>query len=147
MIEGSSFEDYLEKYGSLTYTNVGTSMLPLIRQGRDMFVLQKKGLGRCQKGDVVLYRRPPDKYILHRIIGVRPDGYVILGDNCIAKEYGIHDEDIIGVMTGFVRNGKQHSVEDIGYRLYSVLWIYTAPIRITAKKGLLKIRRLTKRNR
>lgn len=147
MIEGSSYEDYIDKYGSLTYTNVGTSMLPLIRQGRDMFVVQKKGLERCKKGDIVLYRRPPDKYVLHRIVQVRPDDYVILGDNCIAKEYGIRDDDIIAVMTGFVRDGKQHSVKDIGYRFYSVLWMCIAPLRTTVKKALLKIKHLTKHNR
>ena len=35
---GLSYEEYLERYGSLTYSQVGGSMLPLLREGRDLFV-------------------------------------------------------------------------------------------------------------
>ena len=89
MSEGISYEEYLDRYGTLTYSVVGSSMLPLLRQGKDLFTVTKKGPERCRRGDVVLYRRPPDSYVLHRIIEVRPEDYVILGDNCVNKEYGI----------------------------------------------------------
>ena len=144
MNEGVSYEEYLNRHGSLTYSNVGVSMLPLLRQGRDLFTVTKKGSGRCKVGDVVLYRRPPDHYVLHRIVEVRPEDYVILGDNCVTKEYGIRDEDILGVMTGFVRGGKAHSVTEPGYRAYSALWLRTAPLRVAVKrlnsriKGIIK---------
>lgn len=137
-----SFEEYLEKYGSLTYTNVGVSMMPLLRQGRDMFILRKKQPDeRCKAGDVVLYRRPPDQYVLHRVAEVRPADYVILGDNCINKEYGIKDADILGVMTGFVRNGKEHSVDSGGYRLYSYVWMHTSGPRIACKRTAIHLKR------
>ena len=113
-----NYEEYIQKNGSLTYTNVGVSMMPLLRQGKDLFTVTKRNGERCKKGDVVLYKRPPNKYVLHRIVEVRDNGYVILGDNCINKEYGIKDSDIIGVMTGYVRNGKEHSIYDKSYRLY-----------------------------
>lgn len=142
MSNGISYEDYLNTHGSLTYSNVGLSMLPLLRQGKDLFTVKRKGPGRCRVGDVVLYRRPPNQYVLHRIIKVRPNDYVILGDNCIAKEYGIRDEDIIGIMTSFVRNGKEHSTGEVGYRVYSALWLYMVPVRICLKKALLLLRRM-----
>ena len=136
------FEDYIEKNGSLTYTNVGVSMLPLLRQGKDMFIVSKRNGERCRVGDVVLYRRPPDQYVLHRVIQVRSDDYVILGDNCINKEYGIKDNDIIAVMTGYIRRGKEHTTEEIGYRLYSFIWIHTIPVRIGFKKLGIRIKKL-----
>lgn len=136
------FEDYIEKNGSLTYTNVGVSMLPLLRQGKDMFIVSKRNGERCRVGDVVLYRRPPDQYVLHRVIKVRSDDYVILGDNCINKEYGIKDKDIIAVMTGYIRRGKEHTTEEIGYRLYSFIWIHTIPVRIGFKKLGIRIKKL-----
>ena len=34
-----NYEEYIEKNGSLTYTNVGTSMMPLLRQGKDLFTV------------------------------------------------------------------------------------------------------------
>ena len=131
-----SFEDYLDRYGRLVWTNVGTSMLPLLRQGRDLFTVEKRGPGRLQAGDVVLYRRPPNQYVLHRIVEVRERDYVILGDNCVNREYGIVDGDILGVMTGFQRNGKQHAVTDRGYRLYTFYILHTAGLRILLKRVL-----------
>ena len=140
-----TYEEYLEKNDDLTYTNVGVSMMPLLHQGRDLFTVTKKTARRCKAGDVVLYRRPPNKYVLHRIIAVRPDDYVILGDNCVRKEYGIKDSDIIGIMTGFVRNGRTYSVKDLPYRLYSAYIMSTIPIRIFRKKAVLKAKRTVKK--
>ena len=125
----TTYEEYLAEHGELTYTNVGTSMLPLLKQGRDLFTIQKKTEQRCQKYDVVLYRRPPDQYVLHRIVEVREKDYVILGDNCMHKEYGITDADILGIMSGFVRKGKSHSAAEQGYRLYAKVWYGLYPLR------------------
>ena len=135
MEAGLSYEEYLDRYQRLVRTNVGVSMLPLLRQGRDLFIVEKRGPGRLKAGDVVLYRRPPDKYVLHRIVQVREKDYVILGDNCVNREYGITDDDILGVMTGFVRDGKQHTVTERGYRLYRFLWLHGAPVRVFLKKA------------
>ena len=145
MPDSISFEQYLEANGSLTYTNVGVSMMPLLRQGKDLFTVVKKGAARCKAGDVVLYKRPPNKYVLHRVVEVRPKDYVILGDNCVAKEYGITDSDILGVMTGYVRNGRSHTVQDPGYRLYS-WWIMHFPgLRIFCKKAILRLKRIARK--
>lgn len=140
MSNSISYEEYLAQTGSMTYTNVGRSMLPLLRQGRDLFTLKIKSDERCKVGDVVLYRRG-GKYILHRVVEVREKDYVILGDNCVRREFGITDDDIIGVMTGFVRNGKEHDVTDLDYRLYSALWLHTEKPRIFLKRGRAWLRR------
>ena len=142
----TAFEDYIAKNSSLTYTNVGVSMLPLLRQGKDLFTIRAKSSKRCKPGDVVLYRRPPDKYVLHRVVEVHPTDYVILGDNCISKEYGITDKDIVGIMTGFVRSGREHSIEEIGYRLYSFIWMHTMVSRIFLKKTAVRLKRLLKKH-
>ena len=139
-----NYEEYIEKNGSLTYTNVGTSMMPLLRQGKDLFTVTKRNGEKCKKGDVVLYKKPPNKYILHRIVEVRKNDYVILGDNCINKEYGIKDIDIIGVMTSYVRNGKEHSIYDKSYRLYSFWTMKKMGIRIILKKFIARIKKFFK---
>ena len=130
MSDPTKYEEFLEQNGTMTHFFRGTSMMPLLRQKKDHFTVRAKGSERCQKYDVVLYRRPPDKYVLHRVIEVRPNDYVIRGDNCVAKEYGITDSDIIGVMTGFLRAGREHSVNEPAYRLYSRVWVAIAPVRI-----------------
>ena len=135
-----NFEAYLDQLGTLVYTNVGTSMLPLLRQGRDLFTLEKKNQSRCRVGDVVLYRQG-EKYVLHRVVEVREHDYVILGDNCVRREFGITDADMIGVMTGFVRNGKEHRVTDLGYRMYSALWLRTEKPRVFLKRSRAWLRK------
>ena len=140
----SSFEEILEKEGRLVYSNVGDSMLPLIRQGRDLLVIERPQ-GRLKKYDVPLYRRDSGKYVLHRILRVRAQDYVLCGDNRWSKERGITDRHIIGVLTAVVRNGKKLSVTDWRYRLYVHVWCDLFPIRAFFLIGLYGLKRMLKR--
>ena len=117
----STFEEEIRRKGKLVYTTVGDSMEPLIRQGRDLLIISAVN-GRLKKYDVPLYKRDSGQYVLHRILKVRADDYVICGDNRWQREYGISDRHIIGVLTGIVRDGKEISVTDKKYRLYVHLW-------------------------
>lgn len=121
MMNKSTFEEEIQRNGKLVYTNVGDSMNPLIRQGRDLLVVSKVN-GRLRKYDIPLYKRDSGQYVLHRILKVRKDDYVTCGDNRWQKEYGITDSHIIGVLTAVVRNGKEIPVTDKKYRLYVHLW-------------------------
>lgn len=135
-----SFEDYLRKYHTLTYKNVGTSMMPMLKQGRDSFTVRETKPGECFNAwDVVLYKRGT-KYVLHRIINVHEDTCDILGDNCIGIEYGIKKSEILGVMTEFTHKGKMYRTNDWRYRLYVFLWCRPYPIRIFLKKVRMKLK-------
>lgn len=142
----SSIEAYLNEHGTLTYTFKGVSMNPLLKQGRDLFTVASKTSARCKKYDVVLYRRPPNQLVLHRVVEVRENDYVILGDNCIAKEYGIRDKDIIGVMVSCNRKGKVISVADWRYRLYSHIWVAIHPGIILLKQTRSRLARVVRRS-
>ena len=135
-----NIEQYLAENGKFIYTNKGRSMLPLLREGKDMFIITKKTHGRCSTGDVVLFRRGRD-YVLHRIVEVRSNDYVILGDNCVSYETGITDADILGIMTGFIRGGREYSVNNKLYRLYVYVWMRTAVLRIFVKKVINHVRK------
>ena len=143
----SSVEDILKERGTLIYSNVGTSMMPLLRQGKDLFVIRSKGPERCRRGDVVLYKRPPGRYVLHRVVEVLEDGYVILGDHCADRENGITDADILGVMTGYIRDGVEHSVEEKAYRDYTAKILREEKYRTARLKLRRKIGRALRRMR
>lgn len=136
-----NLEQYLRENGFLLYRNTGVSMEPLLRQGRDLFTVRKKTDDRCEKFDVILYRRSPDQFVLHRVIEVGGQDYVTLGDNCLAPEYGIREEDVLGIMTSFIRKGKTYSTDDIRYRLYVLLWCRPYRFRIFLRRTIGKIRR------
>lgn len=140
----STFEEQLEKNGRLIYTNVGDSMKPLIRQDRDLVIIEKSCC-RLEKYDVPLYRRNTGQYVLHRILKVRKDDYVICGDNRWKKEYGISDNNVIGVLTGVVRNGKTVLTTDFRYRLYVHLWCDFFPVRAFIVRVILKVRKISRK--
>ena len=71
----------------------GTSMLPLIRQGKDSVILVKPGL--LSIGDIVLYRRKNGQFVLHRIIKIKGDNLYLCGDNQSEIETGITTNDVI----------------------------------------------------
>ena len=102
-------EDVLTRDGVYVSPTVGVSMRPMLRQGKDRVILVPPN-GRLKRYDVPLYRRGKD-YVLHRIIAVRPEDYVVLGDNCIAREY-VRDEQIVGVLAGFYRNRRYVDLRD-----------------------------------
>ena len=117
-----TFEEELALNGSFVFKNEGDSMYPLIRQGKDLLIISGKPQGRLKKYDVPLYRRDNGRVVLHRILKVREEDYVICGDNRWHKEYGITDRHIIGVLSGIIRDGKTISVTNRGYLLYVHLW-------------------------
>lgn len=123
-----SFEEYLDKNGTLAYTNVGVSMMPLLRQGRDVMVIRKKGPERCRKYDAVLFKRDNGQYVLHRIVTVRENGYYIIGDNCISGEY-VREDQILGTLAEVIRDQKTIRVTDRMYLAYVHLWCDFLPVR------------------
>ncbi|MBR3680402.1 MAG: S24/S26 family peptidase [Clostridia bacterium] len=127
MISSTTILEELERHGYCASTTRGRSMEPLFRTGRDMVVI-KKASGECKKYDVVLYRYPSGKYVLHRIIRVRENEYIIRGDNTYVKEH-IPKEKILGVLERFNRKGKSHTVEEKSFKIYSRLWNFIYPVR------------------
>ncbi len=136
----STFEEEIERTGKLVYTNVGDSMMPLIKQGRDLLIIEKPD-GRLKRYDIPLYKRDSGQYVLHRVLKVRENDYVICGDNRYCKEYGITDRHIIGVLTSVVRDGKELDFGSFGYRLYVFLWCGLFP----ARAFILRIKHYAKR--
>ena len=143
----TSFEQELETHGSIIYTNRGVSMLPLLRQDRGVLVIEKRGEGRCAKYDAVLFKRDNGQYILHRILRVLPQGYLIAGDHNTFLERDVTDRMILGVMTQIIRDGKSIRPQDWRYRLYVYLWCAPWPLRMASIRLYRKGRRFLGRIR
>ena len=122
----TTFEELLARDGRLVYKTKGTSMEPMLRQNRDLVVIEVPA-SRLKKDDIALYRRG-ENYVLHRVIDVKEDRYLIRGDNTYTLE-NVPDRAVLGVLTGFVRKGKQHFVDEGGYRRYVCFWNVIYPLR------------------
>ncbi len=142
--KSEGFEEVLNKYGKLTYTNKGISMLPMLRPEKDAFTIVKKTEERCNENDVVLYKIN-GRYILHRIVKVFDDHYTILGDNCIRYEENIKDDDILGILTSFQRNGRLISVDDPRYRIYVFILRFLEKPRIIVRILIATVKRMIKK--
>ena len=125
-------EDVLAREGVYVGTTAGVSMWPLLRHRRDTVVVEPCA-GRLRVHDVPLYRRG-DAYVLHRIVEVRPDSYVICGDNCVEKERGVTDEQILGVLAGLYRDDRPVSLDSRAYRAYVRAWRALCPLRCAWKR-------------
>lgn len=132
----------LDMGGTVTFTPRGSSMLPMLRNGKDVVVLSKPK-GRLRIYDVPLYRRSDGSFVLHRVVGCQDDGsYIMCGDNQFVKEHGIKDSDVIAVMTSFYRKGKSYTADSFSYRAYVSFWCHTRLFRRMYRYAKRKARSL-----
>lgn len=105
----------------------GTSMLPMLRQGRDSVELSPLPV-KLKKYDLPVYRYPNGKLVMHRVIDVKSDYYVCMGDNTIDFEK-IYPDQLIGMVSAFKRGEKRIAVTDPVYKSYCRIWRLTRPVR------------------
>ena len=121
----------------------GVSMLPLIREGRDSVVLSPVNR-EMKKYDLPLYQRADGSYVLHRIVDVKKDSYITIGDNQYVYERGVSRDQIIAIVTAVRRGDRLISVESFSYRFYSVFHHATRPVRHFVRRVVGRIKRLFK---
>ncbi len=125
---------------SVRFSPHGTSMLPMLKDGRDQVILSPLP-DKLRKYDLPLYQRENGQYVLHRIVKVK-DGYTCMGDNQFVPEKGLRRDQMIAVVTRFVHKGKEYSTECLAYRVYCRFWCAVRPIR----RFLGKIRSVFRRS-
>lgn len=137
-------KEKLESGGTVELPITGTSMLPLLVQGRDTAVIKKKDCYAV--GDIIFYRRDDGHFVLHRIVGTDENGFVLCGDNQWVKEYGIENRHIIGAVIIINRNGKAIDVNNNGgYSAYSKVWQSVLPCRKYPIKLMGKMRAVNRK--
>ena len=140
-----SIEDELSEHGNYATNTVGVSMKPLFKTHRDVVTLIPPDR-EIKKYDILLYKTPDGRYVLHRVIAVKDGIYVIRGDNTYVKEY-VPREWVIAYAVAFNRKGKRHKTTDLSYKIYSRLWHFIYPVRLVFFKMrmlLSKIKRKIK---
>lgn len=109
-------KEVIESGGEFAFYPHGTSMLPLIRQGKDQVVLVQPH--DLKVGDAVFYQRDNGQFVLHRIVKKSKGQYVMCGDNQYDLEYGITDKHILAKMKAVIRDGVSVDETIPEYRKY-----------------------------
>ena len=129
----------------------GTSMLPLIVQGRDSVVLRRRNGVPAKKHDIAFYRRDNGQFVLHRVMKVEADGtYVMCGDNQTELEPGVRPDQIIGYVSRLYKAEKVRNMNSISYRTYLLFYCWLPFRKVTRLPGRVKgavSRRIRRRNR
>lgn len=97
----------------ISFVPFGSSMWPTIKENAQSVVVKRKQK-RLDKYDVGLYLRNGSN-VLHRVMEVKEDGYIMCGDSLFWTEF-VKEEDVFGVLDGFYRGKKYVSVEDPEYK-------------------------------
>lgn len=117
----SLIREILSSGGEFRLYPRGTSMLPLLRQGRDSVSL--RSLERSpQKFDILFYQRLDGSYVLHRVKEVSSAGLILWGDNQYRLEYGVKNNQIIGYAARIFRDDHELDCHSLSYRIYLRLW-------------------------
>ncbi len=116
----------------------GTSMLPLIVEGKDSVILARPSL-LCV-GDIVLYKRENGQYVLHRIVKIKGDNLFLCGDNQTDIETGITTNDVIAktiaVYKGDIRfEGNTANISN---------YLFKLKLKRIFKPALMRIKRVMK---
>lgn len=115
-MEKMTIEEGIKINGYHLSTIVGDSMMPLLRNRRDMVKIVPVS-GVLKKYDLPLYKRPTGEYVLHRIVKVKKDHYVICGDNRFLREKVPFDW-IVGVTESIFRDDLEVSTDNQEYISY-----------------------------
>ena len=143
-------EEELARHGSYASVAIGESMRPLLVPRRDVVIIEPI-VSPPRKYDVILYRDPMDRYVLHRVISVHREHFVTRGDNTYVNER-VPSSRVVGIMTAFSRNGDRTEVTDKAYLRYSKRRLRYYPVRrcyvkLRAFLGAIKRKIFKKRSR
>ncbi len=129
-----AIEEAFSKNEEFTLPITGTSMLPLLVQGRDL-VRIKKAPESLEIGDIPLYRRNNGMFVLHRVVEISENTYTMCGDNQIDLEKGITQRHIIGVVSALVIDGREIDVSaDAEYLKYKNKYIKNLKTRYPKRR-------------
>ena len=126
----NNIERSIKELGYAVVPITGTSMLPLLKEGRDLVELESCSQERLKKGDVVLYKKNEGTLVLHRIIKTENgEFFTVLGDHQFNNDERVNNNQIIAVACGFFIKGRYVNEKTRWYRLYKKIWLCNLNVR------------------
>lgn len=120
-------KEKLNSNGEVNLTITGNSMYPFFINKVTNVKLVKPNR-KLKAKDIVFYKTPNGAWALHRIIKVKKDHFVIIGDALRVKEY-IKKEEVIGFVQAYSYKNKNTNCNNFIYKLKVGLWMMLRPFR------------------
>ena len=117
----------------VTITLAGDSMRPLIRRGRDRVTILPVS-HKLRIGDIVLFRRDQEMYVVHRVWKIRDGMVQTLGDNCVTPDSWIPVSDVWGLVVKMERCGRTFRLDGKTARVFGRGWMAVYPLRRTYRQ-------------
>jgi len=119
----STIRMVLDSGGEFRLYPKGTSMLPLLKEGRDSVVLIKTDKF-IRPWNIVFYKRDDGAYVLHRIVKADREAglFDMCGDNHLTIEHGIRRDQIIGVVKKIYIGDTYVGPKNVLYKAYVNCW-------------------------
>ena len=122
----------LDQGKQVTIPVKGFSMLPFIRGGKDLVVLEKAG-EVLRAGDIVLFHIGPregGRYVMHRILSIDGDAVDIQGDGVPKIHEHVRRSQVIAKAVAILRGGKRRvDPYGPGQRRLVRFWQWLHPVR------------------
>lgn len=109
----------------------GNSMNPFFVSGRDTLVLSPFKPSELVPGCVVLGRDSRGIYLVHRVVAVGDGVLTLNGDGnppCSVEK--MREDEVIAILSAYVRKGKRGCTKDAPWRRYSSLWAAATKLHI-----------------
>lgn len=114
---------------TVTFPVRGNSMNPFIKDRRDKVIIAPLS-GEPRIGDLLLaYEIAQKRYVLHRLIRVENESYLLMGDGNTHLTEAIQREEIIAIVTAIIRKNKTYSTHSKLWNTYSWIWMKLLPLR------------------
>lgn len=105
----------------------GRSMEPFIREESDEVILNKPG--QLKVGQIVMAHLTEGNHVLHRIVKIQGNTIILMGDGNLQGVESSSKEQVYGLVTKIIRNGKVINCQSRCAQLNSLIWRKTRLIR------------------
>ncbi len=118
-----TLENTVKDGGCVPLAVTGSSMMPFLKEGRDVVWLRKCTEADFERGKILLFRRDNGAFILHRIREILPDNKLLMNGDAQYWCETINKSQVIAVVSEIERDGKKKPCSR------NFLWHILKPLR------------------
>ncbi len=111
----TNYKIEIEKNGVIAFVPKGNSMWPILKnKGQSVIIRKKTAEEIIEPFAVIFYERENGSLVLHRVLELRNNSYIVCGDSQFELEK-VYERQVFGVMEGFYNRKKYIKATDPTY--------------------------------